>query len=159
MKSTKGQLRDELKIKRGLMTGHEISAKSRMIAEKLLAEVSWANIKNVHIYQTIHGLKEVDTIFIIAGLKKVAPGITIVLASTNTNQPLPAGRFDVIIVPVLGFDKDNHRLGWGGGFYDKFLAGQPQALKIGVCFQSGFIPAGISSEPHDVPLDKVITEA
>ncbi|MGH7156833.1 MAG: 5-formyltetrahydrofolate cyclo-ligase, partial [Candidatus Saccharimonadales bacterium] len=71
---------------------------------------------------------------------------------------ITTAKFDLILVPVLAFDKENYRLGWGGGFYDKFLANQPQALKIGLGFQDGLVEQGLPHEPHDVPLDKVITE-
>ncbi len=67
-------------------------------------------------------------------------------------------QFDVIIVPMLGFDpKTMHRIGYGGGFYDKFLATQPHAKKIGVCFDLGKVDH-IETEAHDVPLDLIITE-
>ena len=47
----------------------------------------------------------------------------------STAVPPPA-KFDVIIVPMLGFDPETlHRIGYGGGYYDKFLAIQPQAKK------------------------------
>jgi 5-formyltetrahydrofolate cyclo-ligase len=67
-------------------------------------------------------------------------------------------KFDLILVPCLAFDKDNYRLGWGGGFYDRFLAAQPKALKIGLCYQNGFVKEGLTHQPHDIPLDKIITE-
>ena len=59
---------------------------------------------------------------------------------------------------MLGFNsKALHRIGYGGGYYDKFLATQPQAQKIGVCFEQGKL-AQIPAELHDIPLDVIITE-
>jgi 5,10-methenyltetrahydrofolate synthetase len=79
--------------------------------------------------------------------------------STGTTTRVPGNfRFDVLIVPVLGFDKNNHRLGFGGGFYDRFLAGQPKARKIGLAFEIGFITSNFPAEAHDVKLDMIITE-
>jgi 5-formyltetrahydrofolate cyclo-ligase len=80
------------------------------------------------------------------------------VVSADTDQladPVPA--FDVIIVPMLGFDASLQRIGWGGGYYDKFLAAQPQAIKIGVCYSIGEVEH-IPAEPHDVPLDMIVTE-
>jgi 5-formyltetrahydrofolate cyclo-ligase len=65
--------------------------------------------------------------------------------------------FDVVIVPMLGFDNDLQRIGYGGGYYDKFLAGQGGAKKIGVCFTLGLI-SKVPSEPHDIKLDTIVTE-
>ena len=59
---------------------------------------------------------------------------------------------------MLGFDpKTLHRIGYGGGYYDQFLATQPQAQKIGVCFDHGKTE-NIPTEPHDIPLDVIVTE-
>ncbi len=67
-------------------------------------------------------------------------------------------QFDVIIVPVLGFDADGFRLGYGKGHYDRFLAKQAGSLTIGLAYQDGFIADGLPHEPHDIPLSLVITE-
>jgi len=81
-----------------------------------------------------------------------------VVSADTDRQPPAVPDFDIIIVPMLGFDtKTLHRVGYGGGYYDRFLADQAGAKKIGVCYETGRvgkIPAG----PHDVPLDMIITE-
>ena len=59
---------------------------------------------------------------------------------------------------MLGFDKTGHRLGYGGGFYDKFLASQKKALIIGLCYEFGHIKTDIPHEPHDIPLQQIVTE-
>ena len=69
----------------------------------------------------------------------------------------PVSKFDAILVPMLGFDSTLHRIGFGGGYYDRFLAGQKQAIKIGICFELGKT-AEIPTEPHDIPLDIIISE-
>jgi 5,10-methenyltetrahydrofolate synthetase len=59
---------------------------------------------------------------------------------------------------MLGFDpKTLHRIGYGGGYYDKFLAGQPEAKKVGVCYEAGKT-GQIPMESHDIALDMVVTE-
>ena len=62
----------------------------------------------------------------------------------------------VIIVPGLLFDKDNNRLGYGGGYYDKFLKDK-NIYKIGICF-SEFLIDKIKVLEHDIKVDEVITE-
>lgn len=66
---------------------------------------------------------------------------------------------DVILMPLLGFDKHGTRLGYGGGYYDRTLAmlTKPPRL-IGYCYAAQEIDH-IPREPHDVPLDAAITEA
>ena len=61
----------------------------------------------------------------------------------------------VCIVPALRFDKKGYRLGWGGGFYDRFLSGY-NGISVGLCYNDccGDIPI----DDHDVPTDIVLTE-
>jgi 5-formyltetrahydrofolate cyclo-ligase len=71
----------------------------------------------------------------------------------------------LVLVPLLGFDARGHRLGWGKGYYDRYLAQRAAAAKppagrpfaVGVAFASQQVPA-IPNEAHDVPLDAVLTE-
>jgi 5-formyltetrahydrofolate cyclo-ligase len=66
---------------------------------------------------------------------------------------------DVIIVPVLGFDKEGTRLGYGGGYYDRTLAGlQKRPRLIGFAFASQELDH-VPRDAHDVPLEAVVTEA
>ena len=61
----------------------------------------------------------------------------------------------VCIVPALRFDKDGFRLGWGGGFYDRFLADY-NGISVGICYEDccGEVP----KDRYDMPVDTVITE-
>lgn len=64
---------------------------------------------------------------------------------------------EVIFVPLLTFDKNGHRVGYGGGYYDKILSEiNPNTLKIGLCL-SGGMDAFNFVEAHDQPLDMIIT--
>jgi 5-formyltetrahydrofolate cyclo-ligase len=65
---------------------------------------------------------------------------------------------DLIIVPGLAFDAHGHRLGRGGGYYDRFLARlRPGTVKIGLAFDPQMIDA-VPMEINDVPVDIVVTE-
>ncbi|MFT4755084.1 MAG: 5-formyltetrahydrofolate cyclo-ligase, partial [Salibacteraceae bacterium] len=66
------------------------------------------------------------------------------------------GHYDLIIVPGLAFDNQNFRVGYGGGYYDGFLANQNEALKVGVFY--GFQEVeSVPTESHDLVLDSIIT--
>ncbi|HWA17605.1 MAG TPA: 5-formyltetrahydrofolate cyclo-ligase [Devosia sp.] len=65
---------------------------------------------------------------------------------------------DVIIMPLLGFDSRGTRLGYGGGYYDRTLAGLGKRPRlIGLAFAAQEIPE-IPHQPHDIPLDAIVTE-
>lgn len=65
---------------------------------------------------------------------------------------------DLIIVPLVAFDAEGYRLGQGGGFYDRALARlSPPAFILGLAFAGQEIEA-VVREPHDHPLDAVLTE-
>jgi 5-formyltetrahydrofolate cyclo-ligase len=79
------------------------------------------------------------------------------------NIPIPAERNPlrptVLLVPLLGFDAAGYRLGYGGGYYDRTLASMnPAPLTIGVGDEGGRLET-IDPQPHDVPLDAIVTEA
>ena len=62
----------------------------------------------------------------------------------------------ICIVPGIAFDKYYHRLGYGKGYYDRFLKNYP-GLKIGLCYEQLFINK-ISTDTFDIPVDIIITE-
>jgi 5-formyltetrahydrofolate cyclo-ligase len=71
----------------------------------------------------------------------------------------PAVFPDVFLIPLVGFDAAGYRLGYGGGYFDRTLAAC--AIKpstIGVGFEIGRMET-IRPQPHDVPLDMIVTEA
>ena len=63
---------------------------------------------------------------------------------------------DAVVVPAFGAGRDGHRIGHGRGFYDAFLAGL-DALTVGAVYARCLV-ATVPAEPHDVPLDLVVTE-
>ena len=84
------------------------------------------------------------------------------LARGIWNIPVPAERApcrpDVVIAPVVGYDADCYRLGYGGGYFDRTLAVLPKKPRvIGVGFRQARLPT-IYPLPHDVPMDAVVTE-
>ena len=65
---------------------------------------------------------------------------------------------DVVIAPVVGFDAENYRLGYGGGFFDRTLAAAPRKpFVIGVGYVQSRIPT-IYPQSHDIPMDVIVTD-
>lgn len=66
-------------------------------------------------------------------------------------------QLDLIVLPGLGFDRQGRRLGYGGGFYDRFLARVgARVTTVGVGFD-GQLLAGLPADPHDQPVHMVVT--
>ena len=63
---------------------------------------------------------------------------------------------DITIVPGLAFTRTGHRLGQGGGFYDRYLQQHPATYKVGVCFTEQLADV-IPLDDHDVLMDEVVT--
>ena len=76
--------------------------------------------------------------------------------------PVPEGtallRPQALLIPPIGFDAQGYRLGYGGGYFDRTLSAlSPQPLKIAVAFELSRIDT-IHPQPHDIPMDFVVTE-
>ena len=66
---------------------------------------------------------------------------------------------DVLVVPCVGFTDIGHRLGYGGGYYDAWLAAHPDATAIGVAWSFARIdPATFAAQAHDMALTLIVTE-
>lgn len=74
----------------------------------------------------------------------------------NSNKKMPKNEIDIIFIPGIYFSYKNYRLGFGGGYYDRYLKDYHQE-KVGICFSFQHI-FDIPSENHDIPLDFIITE-
>ncbi len=62
-----------------------------------------------------------------------------------------------LLLPCLGFNAQRYRLGYGGGYYDRTLAGEPQPATVGVAYSCQQVE--FEAEEHDIALDTIITEA
>jgi 5,10-methenyltetrahydrofolate synthetase len=70
----------------------------------------------------------------------------------------PAFEPTLLLVPCVGYGPGGLRLGYGGGFYDRTLAAlSPRPFTVGLAFTNGWLP-WLEPEPHDVPLDAILTE-
>jgi 5-formyltetrahydrofolate cyclo-ligase len=155
---TKDELRRELAARRRALRPDEVAAASRAVEARVRDAVDWAATGSAHVYRSVPAWGELDTAGLLAWLAGAHPHVEVTIPSLHRDQPIPERAFDVILVPLLGFDRENNRLGLGGGFYDRFLARQPQAETLGLAYGWALVPDGLPVEPHDVPLHRIVTE-
>ena len=90
------------------------------------------------------------------GWPLMEPGPMGILAPPD--KPAWTKPIDVAIIPGLGFSSAGHRLGFGAGYYDRWLAEHTQLVKIGVGFEFQILDE-IPVDAHDVSMDLVVTES
>lgn len=61
----------------------------------------------------------------------------------------------LVLMPGLAFDREGHRMGYGGGFYDRFLAAEPHPT-IALCYDFQLLP-DLPTQAHDIPVDAVLS--
>jgi 5-formyltetrahydrofolate cyclo-ligase len=175
-------IRQKAKVERQKLSQEEIEDKSLAIANQLLRLNIWDKLY-FHLFLTIEEQKEINTEYILqilAGKDKeiviskcdfATLGMTHFLLTDATKikknrynipEPIdglevPNAKIDVVFVPLLAYDKQGNRVGYGKGFYDKFLSKcKPETIKIGLSFFSPEekIEAVLES---DVKLDFCVT--
>lgn len=164
---TKAEVRLKLLAARQNLDGRAVAHKSRSITDKIERLIDWSQVKSLHCFESITRLNEVNTEPLLAFLQSKYPNIQIYTSRKINNQwqivrlngesDASNIKFDAILVPMLGFDDQLNRIGYGGGYYDRLLKTQPKARKIGVCFEQGR-QGIIPTETHDCALDLIITE-
>jgi len=180
MSMDKTELRAVLKEKRFSLSPLVRQQKSEMICQRLVAETAEFSVIMAYVAKE----PEVETLSYIeemidAGKQVVLPIIerethTLrlslltdvrdlsvstfkVLEPVSAEKPVSSSMIECVILPLIGFDAAGNRIGYGAGYYDRFLAENPQVKKIGLayaCQEVPFIPA----EAFDVRMDEVITE-
>jgi len=179
----KKRLRQKLKKIRSLQKPSVINCKSKVIMKKLFSLPEFKKAKKVMFYVSFNN--EVFTHRMISKALKIKKEIFVPLADIKNRRlsvvrirefpdslerskygilepkkgckGLFRGRnMDIIIVPVVGFDCDGNRLGYGGGFYDRFLK-KMKAIKVGLAFNFQLLKS-IPNEKNDQRLDIIITE-
>lgn len=96
-------------------------------------------------FQAIAGLSDLRPVHY--GLREPVPNPPMVLLPHT---------IDLILVPGIAFDRLGHRIGSGGGYYDRFLV-RTEAVRIGLSYGFQIIDR-VPAEPHDVKMDLIITE-
>lgn len=179
--TNKSTLRKKYKALRENLTEDAVAEMSLQIANQALRLRVWDKTY-YHIFLTISEKKEVDTTYLMHILQGKDKSIVVSkvdfssyemkhfllqentsLKISNYGIPEPVSGIeispeilDVIFVPLLTFDQNGHRIGYGKGFYDRFLQKcKPNTIFIGLSF---FEPESeIPYEDTDIPLDYCIT--
>lgn len=167
-------LRKEIKNKRLNLTKNEVEKYSKLIENNLFSLSFLSKKTNFFIYNSIKN--EVDTTPIIARLKALNKVISYpVIIGENMLSVVPqtseferknfgvlepknyveTNEVEVAIIPLLLCDKNKNRVGYGKGFYDRYLQGK-NIIKIGLCYDFQVINS-LNPNPWDVPLDYIIT--
>ena len=71
------------------------------------------------------------------------------------DEPVANDSTALVLMPGLAFDKDGHRIGYGGGFYDRFLAAEPNHPTLALCYDFQMLPV-LETEEFDIPVDIVL---
>lgn len=176
----KNELRILYKYKRKELTTKEIEEFSNHVFNQFLAS-EFVTCSTFHIFLSIEKQNEVKTSQIIKYLllhekKVIVPKVVgnelkhyvlnhqtkLKLNKWNISEPIDCEEFkilnkiDVVFIPLLINDKNGNRIGYGKGFYDKFLEKlKPNVIKIGLNYFESIDK--IIPEPHDIPLDYLIS--
>jgi 5-formyltetrahydrofolate cyclo-ligase len=157
--SSKKELRTMMLRRRSALTKQEIEEKSKCIVEKVQTLING----KVGLYYPIKNEVDVRSIDAEIAYPKVIQEMAFYEYDGNFvrgkyNIPEPTGlltEVDTLIVPGSVFDLDGYRIGYGGGYYDKYM--KAHHVKIGVCFDFQVIEK-VPREVHDVRLDWLVTE-
>lgn len=180
---TKSEFRQDYRQRRKQLLEEEVNEWSRRIAKQVETWLEGQeSLRHFHLFFPISRFNEVNTFFLLELLEQ--QGMILYTSQVNREEdslatlqlpadavffldewgiPIPqkslrvsSAKIEVVFVPLLAFDTSGHRLGFGKGFYDKFLTTLAQpVIKVGLSF---FSPENVLPvEAHDIPLDYCIT--
>ena len=176
----KKALRREIGAKKRALSAAEIEARSAILADKLYATGQYRQARSLYAYLSFN--QEVrtspiiqrawadgkrvavpkvvgdDMVFIwIDSFDNLAPQGAFNITEPIENGPVASDETALILMPGLAFDPQGHRVGYGGGFYDRYLAAQPHHPTVALCYDFQLYDH-LDVEDHDVFVDVVITE-
>ena len=178
MPGNKQQLRAAARRQKQAMTPEEIDRKSQALCRLATQTSAWKEAKTIYGYlpfnqevrllpllrQALAEGKQValpkcygrDMRFILmTDLSRVRPS-TLGAPEPIDDGPAVQDQTALVLVPGLAFDPKGYRTGYGGGYYDRFLAAEPHHPTIGLCFDFQLVPSA-EPEPHDIPVDTVFS--
>ena len=175
----KKALRREIGEKKRALSAEQIAQASHRLSESLFATESYQKAQSIYGYLSYN--QEVRTEEIlrrafmdgkrvavpkvfgdemkflwIESLSMIAPGYY------NIPEPIADGpvaddELALILMPGLAFDPQGHRLGYGGGFYDRYLAEHHDHKLVALCYDFQLFDY-LETEAHDIPVDLVIAD-
>ena len=173
----KKALRAQIRQKKREMTPEQIMQLSQVLCDKFLQSQQYHDAKAVYLYlpynqevrterilqqalrdgkrvavPKIYG-EEMEFIYL-TDLSQVAPGCC-GIPEPIADEPIAREPDALVLMPGLAFDKEGHRIGYGGGFYDKYLAEEPGHPTVALCYAFQMLER-LQTEPHDIVVDCVI---
>lgn len=184
---TKAELRRLFLEKRKELSEEETGRFTKLIADQLLPLLIQKEPAYLHVFLPMAGKNEVNTWHLIDRVQYEMPATKIVIPRVVTGTttlehyeyssrtelitsswripepnpqwavPVAEDQLDIVLVPLLSFDARGYRVGYGGGYYDRFLAQcKPDVVRMGLSFfEQG--PLIDDSNEYDVKLDYVVT--
>ena len=173
----KQELRRVIREKKRAMTIAEIEAKSAALGELFRQSDAYRNAKTIYGYLPYN--QEVRTVAMLEqairdGKRVAVPKCygdemkfifmeelsLVEKGYANIPEPIADGPIAddetaLVLMPGLAFDPQGHRIGYGGGFYDKFLAAEPGHPTLALCYEFQMLPH-LETEEYDIPVDYVI---
>lgn len=173
----KKELRRQIREKKRAMTEQQILDASAALGEKFAACEAYRNAKTIYGYLPYN--QEVRTVPMLeralADGKRVAVpkvyGDTMKFIYMEDLSLVAPGAYDIpepiadgpegddptalVLMPGLAFDEKGNRMGYGGGFYDKFLAQEPNHPTVALCYAFQMVDT-IPTEEYDIPVDCVL---
>ena len=170
-------LRAEIRAKKRAMTAQEIEEKSAALAKAFYETAEYKNAKTIYGYlpynqevrttqMLAHALVDGKQVavpkvygdemkfILLSDLGQVAKGYA-GIPEPVADDPVAADPTALVLMPGLAFDPEGHRLGYGGGFYDKFLAAEPDHPTLALCYDFQMLPH-LDTESYDIPVDRVL---
>ncbi len=139
------------------LTAEDRQSLSEEICEQVLEMTEWNEAQNVLLFSPLPSEPIITPLKLDCDARKVACMTIPQSARIESDLRLPEN-IDLILVPGLAFSQDRHRLGRGGGFFDRLLAGRAEkAFKLGLCFSFQVLPA-VPVEGHDIVMNAVVTD-
>ena len=173
----KKELRSHIRQQKRAMTPAQIEEKSTALGKLFLQSELYRNSASIYFYLPYN--QEVRTVpmveqalsdgkrvavpkcyddemrFIwLTDLSEVAPGYCNI-PEPIADAPVADDPTALVLMPGLAFDAQGHRIGYGGGFYDKFLAAEPNHPTIALCYDFQMLPH-LETEEFDIPVDCVL---
>ena len=176
----KTELRRRIREKKRAMTPEEIEERSRELGRRFAATEAYRRAKTIYGYMPYN--QEVRTVpmleqalrdgkkvavpkcygdemkFIyLDDLTKVSKGYAGIPEpiADEPDEPKDMPTIDELARDVLDFDPQGRRIGYGGGFYDKFLSREPNHPTLALCYDFQMLPH-LDTEEHDIPVDVVL---
>lgn len=173
----KKELRQAIRLQKRSMTAEQIEQKSARLGELFLASEAYKNAKTIYGYLPYN--QEVRTVAMLEQALRDGKRVAVpkcygdemrfifmedlsLVEKGYANIPEPVADGPVaddetalVLMPGMAFDPQGHRIGYGGGFYDKFLAKEPNHPTLALCYDFQMVEH-LETEEFDIPVDTVL---